>query len=136
MLSQYFEPLIKNLLLTAERPDGTEGKLMPCAYEAINLLINKAAPDVYPLVHQLIPVLCNKLQSTLTIQGLTGEERERQNQVQAHICGALQAIIQKLSSEIVRTNADNFMRLLLQVCHCLGAWSCPIRPHCALFAVM
>ena len=71
-LSKYFEQIMKALLATTERNDVTEANLMTSAYEAINLLIHSAAPDVYALIGTLIPTLIARLKSTLMMNGLTG----------------------------------------------------------------
>lgn len=116
-LSRYFEGLIRNLLQTTDRPDVYESNLLTSAWEAINLLIHTAAPDTYPLIGQLVPALIGKLRTTLTQQGLTGEDREKQNEIQGLLCGSLQVIIQKLDDTVVKPHADDLMRLFLQVLH-------------------
>lgn len=110
-LSPYFEGLIRALLQTTERPDA-EGNLLTSAYEAINVLIHTAAPDMYPLIGQLLPTVMARLQHTLM---QTTHSAEEQNEVQALLCGALQVIIQKLNDEIVRPHTENLMTLFLQV---------------------
>jgi importin subunit beta-1 len=114
-ISGYFEGLIRELLATTDRPDANEGNLLCSAWEAINVLIHTAAPDVYPLVGQLVPLFLEKLGQTLNVSGLTGEDREKQNEVQGLLCGALQVIIQKLDESVVKPHADDMMRLFLQV---------------------
>lgn len=116
-LSRYFEGLITALLATTDRPDVAEGNLLSSAYEAINVLIHTAAPDMYPLVGQLVPALIEKLKNTLMAQGLTAEDREKQNEVQGLLCGALQVIIQKLEDSVVIPHADTLMLLFLKVLH-------------------
>ena len=67
-MSRYFEGLIRELLATTERPDATEANLLCSAWEAINVLIHTAAPDVFPLVGQLVPAFLDKLKATLSSQ--------------------------------------------------------------------
>jgi importin subunit beta-1 len=63
------------------------------AYEAINVLIYTAAADSYPIISQMIGTLMARLKGTFLMQGLTGDEREKQNEIQALLCGSLQVFI-------------------------------------------
>lgn len=114
-LSSYFQGLVTALLHTTERPDSNEANLRGSAYEAINVLMSTAAPDVYHLVAQLIPTFMGRLQATLQKQNLVGAALEAVNEAQALLCGALQTIIQKLNADVVNPHADNLMSLFLQV---------------------
>lgn len=114
-LSSYFQGVVTALLHTTERPDSNEANLRGSAYEAINVLISTAAPDVYHLVAQLIPTFMGRLQATLQKQNVAGAALETINETQALLCGALQTIIQKLSAAVVTPHADALMSLFLQV---------------------
>ena len=114
-LSKYFTPLMHSLLAVTGRPDIEKHNLLSSAYEAINALITSAAQDMYPVIQQLIPVLLMQLEQTLVNTALTGSEREKQNEVQALLCGACQTIIQKLQQPVIVSHADTFMALFIKV---------------------
>jgi len=113
-MSKYFEGLVRALLATTQRSDVYEANLMMSAYEAINELIRSAAPDQYTLIGQLIPELMKLLKATLQT-GLTGQDREKQNEVQALLCGAIQTVIQKVQKSVAIQYADAMMMMFLQV---------------------
>lgn len=114
-LSPYFQGLMVALLATSERPDVADANLLTSVWEAINTLIHTAAQDMFKLVGELVPALIAKLQKTLQVGGLSGEERENQNMVQAYLCSSLQVVIQKLDKSVILPQADTLMILFLQV---------------------
>ena len=114
-LTKYFTDLLKVLVAVTQRPDTDKHKLLPGAYEAINALISTASVESYPIIQQLIPVLLTQLGSTMTSNALSPSDRERQNEVQALLCGACQTIIQKLDESVVLTHSDSFMMLFIRV---------------------
>lgn len=114
-LSKFFQILMRTLVAATERADKDESNLMGSAYEAINVLIHTAARDVYPLVGQMIGTLLQRLKQTFLMTGLTAEEKEKQNEVQALLCGSLQVIIQKLEDKVINPHADTMMSLFLAV---------------------
>jgi hypothetical protein len=81
---------VQTLLQAAQRPDVHEGNLVTSCYEAINVLISTVAPDSYDLVRQLVPELNKRLSMTIAASssGVSSPlEKERQNNVQALLCG-------------------------------------------------
>lgn len=117
-LSRYFEGLIRALLQISQRPDAGEANLLGTAYETINVLISKSAKDRFELIGHLIPPLMDRLKATVMSQGLTGQEREKQNEVQGLLCVALGTIISKLGrapGNPIHAHADNLMMCFLRV---------------------
>lgn len=110
LMSPYFQVLVQALLQTTTRSDASEANLLTSSYEAINVLIHTAAPDMYELVGQLMPPLMQRLLETLN-----SAPTETTNEVQALLCGSLQVIVQKLSPDVVKPNAGNLMQLFLRV---------------------
>ena len=106
-MSPYFQQLMERLLKATARPDADKHNLLSSAYEAINALISSAAKDTWPVVAQLIPVFIQQLESTLVSTALSATDREKQNEVQALLCGAMQTIIQRLDEATVLTYADH-----------------------------
>ena len=114
-MSPYFQPLMERLLNAANRADAGTHNLLSSAYEAINALISSAAKDTWPIVSQLIPVFIKQLEGTLVSSALSATDRERQNEVQALLCGAMQTIVQRLDEATVLTYADLCMTLFIKV---------------------
>ena len=97
-------------------PTPTSTTCCQSAYEAINALISNGGARVvphHPGAHPRPPV--TQLDSTMTSNALSPSERERQNEVQALLCGACQTIIQKLEESAILTHADAFMTLFIRV---------------------
>ena len=114
-MSPFFQPLMERLLKATSRPDVDKHNLLSSAYEAINALISSAAKDTWLVVAQLIPVFNKQLESTLVSTALSPSDREKQNEVQALLCGAMQTIIQRLDEATVLSHADLCMMLFIQV---------------------
>lgn len=112
-LSPYLKGLLDELLKAADRADA-RNLLMP-AYEAINVLINTAAPDCQPVIAQLVTPILAKLQQTLNVATSTPDAKERQNEIQGLLCGCLQVIIQKNGDASVTQHSDYIMTLFLKV---------------------
>ncbi len=53
-------------------------------------MIHSAAADSYGVIGQMVGTLLARLKETFLMQGLTAEDREKQNEVQALLCGSLQ----------------------------------------------
>lgn len=124
LLSPYLMDMITSLLATADRTDILNSKLRTSAYETINEVVRCSnLAESSQIIAQLLPVIMNKLQQTLELQIVSSDEREKQSDLQASLCGVLQVIIQKLSSNdetrpaIVRF-ADQIMMLFLSVFAC------------------
>ena len=118
-LSPFFQPIVQALLVTAERPDA-EMKLKVECYEALNDIIRGASTETLVTVHQLIPVVLQKLGSTFETQVTSQDMLEKQTDQQALLCGTLQVIIQRLGSEeaakgSLAQHSDNLMTAFLRV---------------------
>jgi importin subunit beta-1 len=113
-LSVYFTQLIQVLLATTERKDAAEFRFRSASYEAINSLIICAAQDCIPFIVQLVPHLLDRLQKTFTMQVLSTDDKEEQNEQQALLCSVLSIVSQKLGGQI-KPFSDKMMILYLQV---------------------
>ena len=67
-------------------------------------------------VGQLVPALMERLKRTLQVDGLSGEDREKQTAIQGLLCGALQVIIgvSSLLSRSIRKTPDNSTKVIIQ----------------------
>lgn len=124
LLSQYLPSIISGLITTAERTDGGDSKLRSSAYETLNEVVRCSnITETSHIIAQLLPVVINKLGQTLELQIISSDDREKQGDVQALLCGVLQVIIQKFSSSddtksIILQAADQIMILFLKVFAC------------------
>lgn len=125
-LSPFFQGIIEALLLTTDREDAGDSRLRASAYETLNEVVRCSTEDTAPIVMQLVPVIMQKLSHTLEMQIVSSDDREKQSELQALLCGVLQVIIQKLgASESTKPGvlqyADQMMGLFLRVFACRSA---------------
>lgn len=114
-LSQYIPSLLETLLKTADREDADEHNLRVSAIEAVSVLVQYSAPDIQPVLLQLLPVVLQRLSASFTIPALTNEDREKKEGLQGLLCGLLQVLCQKMTKEEFAPHADAVMTNLLQV---------------------
>eukprot|EP00798_Chlamydomonas_sp_ICE-L_P030705 gene30705-35732_t len=94
------------------------------AFEAINDLIRSNSRDTKDPVAHLIQVVLPEIVKTFEMpQAASPEALEKQSEVQGQLCGVLQVVIQKLSSEddtkaAVLPFADQIMETLLRIFQC------------------
>ncbi|KAF8402596.1 hypothetical protein HHK36_010684 [Tetracentron sinense] len=123
-LSPYLLDMITCLISTADRTDGSDSRLRSSAYETLNEVVRCAnIPETSHIITQLLPVIMNKLGQTMELQIISSDDREKQGDLQALLCGVLQVIIQKLSGSedtkpIILQAADQMMLLFLKVFAC------------------
>ncbi|XP_065852415.1 importin subunit beta-1 [Euphorbia lathyris] len=124
LLTPCLPGIISQLLKTAERTDGNDSKLRSAAYETLNEVIRSSnIVETSQVIMELLPVIMGKLGQTLDLQIVSSDDREKQGDLQASLCGVLQVIIQKLSStdetkSIILQAADAIMILFLRVFAC------------------
>ncbi|XP_022744162.1 importin subunit beta-1-like [Durio zibethinus] len=124
LLSPCLTDIISCLIATADRTDGGDSKLRSSAYETLNEVVRCSnIAETSPIIAQLLPVIMDKLGQTVEIQIVSSDDREKQGDLQASLCGVLQVIIQKLSSTddtkpIILQAADQIMILFLKVFGC------------------
>lgn len=119
-LSPYFKGLVEKLLSTADRDDWDINNLRVSAYEAVNMLVSSAAEDMKPLIKELVPYFCGKLNDSLNFKIVTTDDKDEHYQLQALLCGTIQTAINRLDDEI-KSQADTIMKLLLRVFSCNSA---------------
>lgn len=125
-LNPFFQGIAQALLETADRPDAGESRLRTSAYEALNEVIRTSSDETATLVGQLIPVTLDKLNGTLAAQVVSVDDREKQIEAQAVLCGVLQVIVQKLGGKDsfkagLMAYADQMMTSFIQVLNCRSA---------------
>ncbi|KAH9320615.1 hypothetical protein KI387_015254 [Taxus chinensis] len=97
-LSPFFQNIVQSLLAAAHREDAVDSRLRASAYETLNEVVRCSTEETTPIVMQLVPVILMKLNETLEVPKLSAEGNEKQNELQALLCGCLQVIIQKLGA--------------------------------------
>lgn len=115
VLSPFFQPVVQALLQASVRPDVKEANLQVSVYEALNIMVHEAAPDVHPLIVAVLPMIGGRLEQTLNERPSSSEEREALNESQALLCGTLQSIITTLDVSAIQPHADMLMTLFLRV---------------------
>lgn len=124
LLTPHLLNIITVLLATADRTDCSDSKLRTSAYETINEVVRCSnIAESAQIIAQLLPAIMSKLGETLQLQVLSSDDREKQSDVQASLCGVLQVIIQKLSGTdetkpVILQYADQIMSLFLSVFAC------------------
>ncbi|GKV22054.1 hypothetical protein SLEP1_g31959 [Rubroshorea leprosula] len=124
LLMPYLTDIMSSLIATADRTDGGDSKLRSSAYETLNEVVRCSnVMETSHIIAQLLPVIMNKLGQTVELQIVSSDDREKQADLQASLCGVLQVIIQKLSSKdetkpIIHQAADQVMVLFLKVFAC------------------
>merc|ERR1712060_769839 len=106
--------LARALLACTERGDAGENNLRCSAYEALNTILINAAEDTKVHIEHLLPVICQRLEQSFSMQIVSADDREAQNELQGLLCGSLQVVTQKLGPRAVQY-ADQMMQLFLQV---------------------
>lgn len=124
VLTPYLPDMITCLIATANRVDGSDSKLRSSAYETLNEVVRCSnISETVSVIGQLLPVIMNKLGHTIELHISSPDDREKQGDLQALLCGVLQVIIQKLSSSdntkhIILQASDQIMFLFLKVFGC------------------
>ncbi|KAK8617296.1 hypothetical protein V6N13_080213 [Hibiscus sabdariffa] len=124
LLTPYLTDIISCLIAASDRTDGGDSKLRSSAYETLNEVVRCSnISETSSIIAQLLPVIMSKLGQTMEIQIVSSDDREKQGDLQASLCGVLQVIIQKLSSTdetkpIILQAADQIMLLFLKVFGC------------------
>lgn len=124
ILTPYLGEIISALLWTADRTDVSNSKLRSSAYETLNEIVRcSQIPETTNMIAQLLGEIMNRLGRNVELQILSSEEKEKQSDLQALLCGVLQVIIQKLcasddTKQIFLQAADQLMALFLRVFAC------------------
>ncbi|XP_020087575.1 importin subunit beta-1-like [Ananas comosus] len=123
VLTPYLGDTISALLSTADRTDTTNSRLRASAYETLNEMVRCSnLPETSNMIAQLLHEIMKRLNQTLELQIISSEDREKQSDLQALLCGVLQVIIQKLSNSdskaLILQSADQMMLLFLRVFAC------------------
>ncbi|KAH0470402.1 hypothetical protein IEQ34_000125 [Dendrobium chrysotoxum] len=124
ILTPYLGQIISALLWTTDRTDVSNSKLRSSAYETLNEIVRcSQIPETTNMIAQLLNEIMNRLGRNVELQILCSEEKEKQSDLQALLCGVLQVIIQKLCTSddtklIFLQAADQLMALFLRVFAC------------------
>lgn len=124
LLTPFLLDIFSSLIATAERTDSSDSKLRSSAYEALNQVVRSSnLSETSQIISKLLPAMMSKLEQTINLQIVSSDDREKQGDLQASLCGVLQVIIQKLSSAeetkpIILQSADQIMVLFLNVFAC------------------
>lgn len=124
LLIPYLPNIISALLSAADRPDSASSRLRTSAYETLNEIVRcSKIPETTNMIGQLLLEIMTRLSKTVDLQIMSSDDREKQGDLQALLCGVLHVIVQKLSGHqetktIILQAADRMMILFLQVFAC------------------
>ncbi|KAL8129418.1 hypothetical protein V2J09_018573 [Rumex salicifolius] len=124
VLTPFLPDIITCVIATAERTDASDSKLRSAAYETLNELIRCSnLSETANIIQQLLHLIMTKLGQTFDLPVFSSDDREKQGDLQALLCGVLQVIIQKLSGSDETKDAifhvsDQIMILFLKVFAC------------------
>ncbi|CAL5430592.1 unnamed protein product [Camellia sinensis] len=137
LLTPYLPDIITCLIATAGRTDGGDSKLRSAAYETLNEVVRCSnLTETSHIITQLLPVIINKLGQTVELQIVSSDDREKQGDLQALLCGVLQVIIQKLSSTdetkaVILQASDQIISYAcywcISLCHWTRVWKVYVR---------
>lgn len=116
-LSQYFEFIVSRLLETTDRPDGAQANLRPAAYEALMEMVKNSPKDCYVTVQRTTMVILERLQQVLQMETHIASQNDRSqfNDLQSLLCGTLQSVLRKVTSEDAPQISDAIMTAMLQM---------------------
>ncbi|KAL3655637.1 hypothetical protein CASFOL_000033 [Castilleja foliolosa] len=119
-LPNIFSSLTECMGSTNSKTRSSASKTLSGVVMCLNL------PNMSQIIVELLSFIMSKLEQTLTLQILSSDDREKQGDLQASLCGVLQVIIHKLGSvdktkpEILKV-ADQINQLFLHVFACRSA---------------
>lgn len=114
-LSPYMSDLLQTLLQVVDREDASEANLRISAFEAISVLIQHSAPDVKPILMQLLPAIIDRLSKSFDMAVMTNDDKEQKEGVQGLLCGLIQVIIIKSTKQEIMPLCDQIMSNFLRV---------------------
>eukprot|EP01126_Amoeba_proteus_P036009 TRINITY_DN3649_c0_g2_i6.p1 TRINITY_DN3649_c0_g2~~TRINITY_DN3649_c0_g2_i6.p1 ORF type:complete len:720 (-),score=104.18 TRINITY_DN3649_c0_g2_i6:126-2285(-) len=100
-LQRHFVEVVRMLLLCADRHDSDEHHLRTAAYEALNVVLSTAPPNADEALVQITSAMIERLEKTFSIECLSQDDLNRQNQLQGLLCGTLQILAQRMDTNIV-----------------------------------
>lgn len=114
-LTEHIEGLMQSLIEIDHRDDAGEANLRISAYETINAIFRAVSMDGVKYVYSCIPVLLEKLQTTLAKLPRSFSEDEMQDGLerQGLLCGALTTATHRLDVAQVGPYADRMMESYL-----------------------
>jgi len=114
-LSPYLEQLIVAVLEATLRPDADENGLRPAAYETLSVLIQYMPEGNINIVERCVPLLIERLESTVNNPGLTADDHAANAESQGLLSGALSIATQRLKAPGIVQHADRMMTCYLQI---------------------
>ncbi|KAJ3682850.1 hypothetical protein LUZ60_013077 [Juncus effusus] len=124
VLTPYLGNIISALLSTADRSDASSTRLRGASYETLNEVIRCAnVNENANLIAQLLIEILKRLGQTMEVEILSSDDKEKQSELQALLCGVVQVIIQTLSASeeskpVILQSADQMMVMFLRVFAC------------------
>jgi len=78
------------------------------------VVLATAPPNMTAALEQIIGVIIERLEKTFTIDIVSRDDQNKQNDIQGLLCGVLQVLIGKLDKKI-KSFSDRIMTILLRL---------------------
>ena len=139
VLSPYFGQLVSALLAIADRSDSINSRLCASAYETLNEIVRcSSIADTLNMIVLLLQEIWKRLNQAFEFQIASSQDKEKQSDLQALLCGVVQVILQKFSNcddkSVIVQFADQIMVLFLQVFSCDS--SNVLKKQCLLLVLL
>eukprot|EP01126_Amoeba_proteus_P057084 TRINITY_DN7242_c0_g1_i6.p1 TRINITY_DN7242_c0_g1~~TRINITY_DN7242_c0_g1_i6.p1 ORF type:complete len:805 (-),score=179.08 TRINITY_DN7242_c0_g1_i6:164-2578(-) len=113
-LPKHFTEVVKMLFLCSDRPDGDESHLRIATYESLNVVLLTAPPLADETLVQITSSILERLLKTFSMECLSQDDINRQNQLQGLLCGTLQVLSQRLETKMLPF-CDDIMMLVIKL---------------------
>lgn len=116
-LSQFYSPLMTQVLETTQRTDGGHSNLRAAAYEALMSLIKHSAKDCYAVTCDTTKIILSRLQHAVQLdsQIVAASDKSQLSELQSLLCAALQSLLRKLTKQDALVTADILVTTLLSM---------------------
>jgi importin subunit beta-1 len=115
ILTANMQDIVMRLLMLAERPDASAGKLRNSAYETLNSLIRAAAVDSFPVIAKLVDYTIDRFNRIFQMgQAQQRGGREDLAQTQADLASVIQMLAQRLGRAL-EPQAGTIMTIFMAI---------------------
>jgi len=113
-IGKFFVDVVRMLLLCADRADASKENLRSSAYEALNIVLDSAPSSADDALGQILKVMVERLEKTFTMEVLSQDDQNNQNDLQELLCGVIQVLVARLGKQL-KPYADTIMTQLIHL---------------------
>ncbi|CAF4090911.1 unnamed protein product [Rotaria magnacalcarata] len=117
LLSPFFDDIVKKLIETTDRPDGSQSNLRNAAYEALMEMIRHSPKDCYLTVQKTTVTVLDRLNRVISVESHASNPNDRVqlSDLQSLLCATLQSVLRKMQPNDAPLISDPIMHALLQM---------------------